>query len=224
MYDRRGHGKSQLPLYGYSLWNQTLDLASLLDRLAIQHPVIVAVAMGTTIAASYALDHPGRVRGLVLVSWYELDGYPLMEKRRHRYSTTFAELHLEMFEILRARGQEGLIDHMRREGDAFLPILPTEPRVRERVMRMMASHPPEHYVKSAEFYTSMPNLVPRMRGIQCPVLGVCGDDDPAPDKPELLEAVPRFQEVWIRGARRFSMLERPEEFNLALGDFLRTLE
>ena len=83
-YYRRGHGKSELAPYGYSLRNQMLDLGGLLDYLEVRHAVIVAVAMATTIAASYALEYPGRVRGLVLASWYELDGYPLMERRRQK--------------------------------------------------------------------------------------------------------------------------------------------
>ena len=116
-YDRRGHGKSELPPYGYSLRNQMLDLAGLLDHLEMRAPVLVAVAMATTIAASYALEYPGRARGLVLASWYELDGYPLMEKRRaKKYTTTFAELHMQMYEILRDRGEQGLIDHIRARG------------------------------------------------------------------------------------------------------------
>ena len=223
-YDRRGHGASQLPPYGYSLRNQMLDLAGLLDHVESERPVLVAVAMATTIAASYALEFPGRVRGLVLASWYELDGYPLMERRRAKmYTTTFAELHMQMFEILRDRGRSSLIDHMTKEGDAFLPILPTQPQVRERVMRMMSSHAPEHYIKAAEFYTSMPNLVPRLQEIACPMLGICGEHDPCPDDPALLEGAKNFEEVWIAGARRFSMLECPQDFNSALSRFLASL-
>ena len=88
-YYRRGHGRSELAPYGYSLRNQMLDLAGLLDRLEVRQAVIVAVAMATTIAASYALEYPDRVRALVLASWYELDGYPLMGRRRaKKYTTT----------------------------------------------------------------------------------------------------------------------------------------
>jgi 3-oxoadipate enol-lactonase len=222
-YDRRGHGRSQLPAYGYSLRNQMLDLAGLLDHLEIRHPVLLAVAMATTIATSYALEYPDRLRALVLASWYELDGYPLMERRRQKHAVTFAQLHMKMYEILCDRGLQGLIDHMQKEGEAFLPILPKSPEVRERVIRMMSSHSPEHYVKAAEFYTSMPNLVPRLREIACPILGVCGDDDPSPDNPELLAGAKNFTEVWIAGARRFSMLENPQAFNSALAHFLATL-
>jgi 3-oxoadipate enol-lactonase len=223
-YDRRGHGRSELPPYGYSLRNQMLDLARLLDHLEVRYAVIVAVAMATTIAASYALEYPDRVRGLVLASWYELDGYPLMERRRSRkYTTTFAELHMQMFEIIRDHGQQGLIDHMTKEGDAFLPILPRDPAVRERVMRMMSSHSPDHYIRAAEFYTSMPNLVPRLKEIKCPMLGICGEDDPCPDDPQLLEGAKNFKEIWIPGARRFAMLESAPAFNSALTQFLENL-
>jgi 3-oxoadipate enol-lactonase len=85
---------------------------------------------------------------------------------------------------------------------------------------MIASHPPEHFIKAAEFYTSMPNLAPRLEEISCPILGICGSDDPSPDNPELLAGVANFEQVWIPGARRFSMLESPVGFNAALERFL----
>jgi 3-oxoadipate enol-lactonase len=223
-YYRRGHGRSELPPYGYSLHCQTHDLAALLAHLQVERAVILGVAMATTIAASYALAYPDRVRGLVLASWYELDGYPLMEKRRaKKFATTFAELHMQMHELVRERGSQGLIDHMEKERDAFLPILPKDPAVRQRVMRMMASHAPEHYIRGAEFYTSMPNLVPRLKEIKCPMLGVCGEDDPCPDDPELVAGARSFQEVWIPGARRFTMMEAAPAFNAALERFLTGL-
>src|SRR5262249_26866135 len=61
-YDRRGHGKTELTPYGYSLHNQTLDLAVLLDHLQVSRLVIVAVAMATPIAVSFALVIPSGSR------------------------------------------------------------------------------------------------------------------------------------------------------------------
>jgi 3-oxoadipate enol-lactonase len=223
-YDRRGHSRSQLTPYGYSLHNQTLDLTGLLDRLQIQRPVIVAAAMGVPIATSFTLANPDRVRGLALISRYELDGYPLMEeRRRNKHPSTFAQFHMQEFEAMRDGGPNGLVEFFRKGGDALLPILPTHPEVRERVMRMIASHAPEHYIKAAEFYTSLPNLAPRLKEINCPILGICGTDDPSPDNPEPLADTNNFEQVWIPGARRFSMLEAPLAFNAALDRFLGTL-
>jgi hypothetical protein len=39
---------------------------------------------------------------------------------------------------------------------------------------------------------------------------VCGQDDPSPDRPELLSAMAAFKQVWITGARRFTMMEAPK--------------
>jgi pimeloyl-ACP methyl ester carboxylesterase len=85
---------------------------------------------------------------------------------------------------------------------------------------MMSSHSPEHYIKAAEFYTSMPNLVPRLKEIACPVLGICEEEDPSPDRPDLLAGMAEFQQVWIPGSRRFTMVEAPSAFNTALASFL----
>ena len=96
-YYRRGHGRSQSASYGYSLVNQSHDLACLLDHLQIRRAVIVAAAMSTAIAVNYALGHPDRVRALVLAAWYELDGFPDLEIRRKKnYGATFAEMHLDL--------------------------------------------------------------------------------------------------------------------------------
>src|SRR5487761_1017132 len=54
-YARRGHGKTELSEYGYSVENQTYDLIALLDYLEIDKAVLVSAAFGTTIAANFAL-------------------------------------------------------------------------------------------------------------------------------------------------------------------------
>lgn len=223
-YYRRGHGKSESALYGYSLWNQTQDLACLLDHLNIQQAVIIAVAMSTTIASTYTLLHPERVRALVLASWYELDGYPELEKRRKKHPISFAELHLMMGRILVSEGRAALVEFLEREHERYFPIFPRDKAVRLEVAKMFASHPPEHYVQSAEFYTSIPNITSQMGAVTCPVLGISGDDDPSPDRPELLARLPNFRQTWIGGARRFTMMEQPEAFNREVDKFLASLD
>lgn len=222
-YYRRGHGKSACPPYGYSLWNQSHDLIALLDHLGIEQTIIVAVAMSTTIGATVAIHYPERVRALVMASWYELDGYPRLEERRKKHPITFANLHLMMCRKLEAEGREALAEFLSREYKTYMPIFPHDAAVREKVARMFASHPPEHYVQSAEFYTSIPYLIAQMGGVRCPVLGICGDDDPSPDNPALLAHLSNFRQAWIKGARRFTMMEQPEVFNRELDAFLETL-
>ena len=51
-YNRRGHAKTGPTNYGYSLVNQTRDLAHLIDHFGMKRPALIAVAFGTTIAAA----------------------------------------------------------------------------------------------------------------------------------------------------------------------------
>ena len=88
---------------------------------------------------------------------------------------------------------------------------------------MFASHAPGHYVKSAEFYTSLPNLLPQMHQIQCPILGICGTEDPSPDDPKVLAHLADYRQAWIEGARRFTMIEKPAAFNAEMEKFLSSL-
>jgi pimeloyl-ACP methyl ester carboxylesterase len=56
------------------------------------------------------------------------------------------------------------------------------------------------------------------------VLGVCGDQDPYPDQPEVLRGMANFHEApRIAGAARFVHWEKPAEFNDALRAFLKSL-
>lgn len=224
-YDRRGHAKSEVPLYGYSLWNQTHDLKCLMDAAGINSAVILAVAMSTTIGVSFALQYPERVQALVLCSWYELDGYPLLEERRKAHQMSFGDLHLRMREILLERGRHGLEAYMEDNHTTLFPIFPPDkPDVRRRLIELFACHQPNHYVQSGEFYTSIPNIREQMSRITCPILGICGTDDPSPDRPEIVHDVANFRQTWIKGARRFAMMEYPAEFNAVVDGFLETLD
>lgn len=64
---QRGHGDASRPDEGYGLPHFSGDVLALLDALKIDRAVIVGHSMGSAIALRFALDHPQRVRGLVLI-------------------------------------------------------------------------------------------------------------------------------------------------------------
>jgi pimeloyl-ACP methyl ester carboxylesterase len=220
-YYRRGHGKSESAPYGYSVWNQSQDLAGLIDHLDIRRCTFVAVGMGNPVVVTFAITNPDRVNGIAMAAWYELDGYPLLEQRRTQsHKLSFAALHLQMHEIQTAEGNEGLRRFIEQNVDVYFPIFPLEAEGRKRMVEMVSSHPAGHFLQAVEHYASLPNLVPELGRIEAPLLGICGSDDPSPDRPELLAHLPNFRQAWIEGARRFTLMERPDDFNQLVRGFL----
>jgi pimeloyl-ACP methyl ester carboxylesterase len=68
LFDLRGHGKSQ-KLYepeAYSFAAMSSDLGALLDHLKIERADVMGYSLGARIATYFALQHPDRVRSLIL--------------------------------------------------------------------------------------------------------------------------------------------------------------
>lgn len=65
--DHRGFGFSDKPPTGYDNATYARLTVTLLDSLHVADAVLVGHSMGGAIAAAVALEHPGRVRGLVLI-------------------------------------------------------------------------------------------------------------------------------------------------------------
>lgn len=63
----RGHGDSSRPPSGYLYADMAADLRAFLDAMRIRSAVVVGHSMGSLVAQRFAVDHPQRVAGLVLM-------------------------------------------------------------------------------------------------------------------------------------------------------------
>lgn len=70
---QRGHGESDRPAAGYGPRDFTADLVAFIDALDLGRVVVVGHSLSTIVAQRFALDHPTRTLGLVLIGWR---GYP----------------------------------------------------------------------------------------------------------------------------------------------------
>lgn len=64
---QRGHGLSSCPKHGYAPADFAADVAAFMDQLHIPSAIIAGHSMGSLIAQRFAIDHPERTKGLVLV-------------------------------------------------------------------------------------------------------------------------------------------------------------
>ncbi len=68
LYDLRGHGRSERPREGYGLGEMVADLADLLASCGVKGPLhLVGNSFGGLLALAFAIAHPERVAGLVLI-------------------------------------------------------------------------------------------------------------------------------------------------------------
>lgn len=68
LYDMRGHGLSQMTTSGYGIDQAVSDLTGILDAEGIDRPVyLMGNSYGGQVALAFALAHPRRTAGLVLV-------------------------------------------------------------------------------------------------------------------------------------------------------------
>jgi pimeloyl-ACP methyl ester carboxylesterase len=65
---QRGHGDSGRPSGGYRTRDFAGDVAAFADAVGAGPAIVVGHSMGSTNAQRFAIDHPGRVRGLVLAA------------------------------------------------------------------------------------------------------------------------------------------------------------
>ncbi|SRR5712692_4026291 len=68
LYDLRGHGETSLGSPDGTLKQLGDDLVRLLDALQVDSANVAGFSLGGTIAMRVAIDHPERLRGLVLVA------------------------------------------------------------------------------------------------------------------------------------------------------------
>jgi non-heme chloroperoxidase len=74
---QRGHGDSSRPDQGYAYGDFAADVAAFIDAKGVSRAVVVGHSMGGMVAQRFAIDHPERTRGLVLLGTFAtLKGHP----------------------------------------------------------------------------------------------------------------------------------------------------
>jgi pimeloyl-ACP methyl ester carboxylesterase len=68
---QRGHGDADRPAAGYGLEEHAADVAAFLDAMGHEAAVIVGHSGGSYTAQRFALDHPDRTLGLVLIGAFD---------------------------------------------------------------------------------------------------------------------------------------------------------
>jgi len=205
-YDVRGFGQSGSPEVPHKQWE---DLRALLEHLEIERADIVGLSLGGRIAVDFALEYPERVNRLVLVG-SGLSGW--------RFEP--AQWQEEVGKARAAGDKRAAAEAWLRS--PYLEAAMEDPELAERVRRLTLDNE-DSWVLVFRAYAMKPPATERLGELEAPVLLIVGsrDDVEVHRIVELMtEQLPGMQKVEVEGAGHMVNMERPEEFNRAVLEFL----
>jgi pimeloyl-ACP methyl ester carboxylesterase len=171
-YDARGHGRSE-PGDGYGYDALAADLGALLDDRGIECAVLAGASMGAHTAVRIAVDAPGRVAGLVIVTpAFDPDAPP--DDGLERWDA--------LSEGLRSGGVEGFVEAY---GDPQVPEQWRE-TVGKVLRQRLSAH--EHPEAVADALRAVPRSRPfaswaDIEAIEAPAVVVASRDEADPGHP-----------------------------------------
>lgn len=215
-YDRRGYGETESPDEAFSHLD---DLEAVLKALDIHAAVLVGCSMGGGLALDFALRHPGRVIGLVLIGT-SVTGAP--------WSATQAEQMLEAAEEdAYERGDLDMLNRVQAHEWLDGPRAQSgrvggEARALFLDMNAIALGKPELTLEEQR-----PAAWPRVSEVGAPTLLLVGDEDFTAliDRHEhLSEEMPNAFAAMLEGVAHIPSIERPDLVNSMLLEFLDAIE
>jgi len=214
--DVRGHGWTANATKSFR-WAD--DLADLLRHLDAGPAVLVGVSMGGAIAGDTAIEYPELVRGIVMsgasVSDFEYT---------HEWTRTIVS---DSQRTLYSGDIEGWLKvFLAGAGGPFRSPGEVDPRILDHLREMALHTISKHTPGERNWHVPMTDTWSRVPKIDVPVLTVNG----TLDSPDLLADAELFagtvrngRSILVEGTSHFPNLEKPEEFNAVVLDFLRSL-
>ncbi|MDQ4149574.1 MAG: alpha/beta hydrolase [Actinomycetota bacterium] len=210
--DLRGRGKSPARADGgWTIDDHADDLAETVDSLGVDRVDLAGLSMGGYVAFALLRRHPEKLRSLILMST-KADADTDAQKAGRD----------ETARLVLDQGPAVLIERM------LSNLLSEEApeAVRKRLVEIILSLPPETAAADSMAMRDRPDSTPDLASISVPTVVIQGADDPLLDVTAgrgLAAKIQGARFVPIEGARHFVPLEKPDEVNRTLREFLETL-
>jgi pimeloyl-ACP methyl ester carboxylesterase len=179
IYDSRGHGKTTAPAdmdqYGIAR-DYVGDKLALMDHLGIEQAYVGGLSMGGMIAQEFALQHPDRVKALLLFDTGPGMGALVQDASRIAQFTQMREM---MQTLARTKGMAAIIDGMRNSPMAFRPAggaspIPDAARRHIENMKQMSV---DGYLGGSKAMQDWGGSLDRLHEIAVPTLVLVGEQD-----------------------------------------------
>jgi pimeloyl-ACP methyl ester carboxylesterase len=220
-YDIRGFGKSELPQVPYA---DRQDLYDLLKFLGIEKAYLLGLSLGGEIAIDFTLEYPRMVDALILVG-SPVPGYPVELMFTQEQLEQQIQRWKPFGQAMRERNVPAMVDLLM-DDDTLVPSR-KYPSARQRVRDNLSEYSFVWVLDPAPKQELIPPAYERLTEIHVPTLIIVGTEDHF----QLHKSADKLERD-IAGAMRVSIsethhlpnMEKPQEFNQIVLDFLRMLK
>lgn len=207
-YDARGHGRSGAPAGAYDIGLVARDALSVMDAAGITAAHFIGLSMGGMVGMWIGIHAPERLGRLVLANTT-----PHIPLPREAWNQRIA-----------TASSEGLANIAVQTVDRWLgnDFKSRNPRAREEIVATMRNMSPTGYAGTCAVLRDADQRSEIGR-ILAPTLVITGAADvstPLAAAQALAAAIPRAHAIAIAGAGHLSNVERPDDFNQLIREFL----
>lgn len=189
------------------------DTLAVADGLGMDAPVLAGMSMGGFTALRYALEHPDRLSGLVLI---DSAAEPHGDADREQYGAMVADL----------PGTDRVSRGLAEASAHFLfgeTTTAERPDLVESWVDRWETYVPESVYHEVNSWLDRPGVADRLDEVDVPTLVVHGEEDrslPIEGAARMAEALPDAELARIPEAGHTSTLENPEAVSAAMAAFL----
>lgn len=217
IFDNRGIARSSNPGGPFTIPDMAEDTIGLMDALGIEQAHVLGVSMGGMIAQEMALEHPRRIKGLILAVTHCGGAHQVAAEGavRQKLLRMVTEGSLEAgADAIDAFFARRTIEERPQVVQAFAEVStrhPAGPEILQRQMRAVAGHDTYH----------------RLGRIEAPTLVLAGEADaliPPANSRILAERIPGAELLVVPGGGHQVLVEQPRECNQAIITFLQKVD
>ena len=207
--DLRGHGRSSKPKGPYSIRGFADDVVSLLKSLHLESVHVLGISMGTSVGFELVLGYPEMVRTFIGVNMgVSLPVKTLQEKWAFWKRTLIVKLL-----------------SMKKMGEVLGPMLfpdPSQKNLQKMVADRWAENDKKSYIAAMNALKNW-SVAESLSQIHVPTLIIASDGDytSVQLKREYVSKIPSARLIVIEHAHHAVPVEKPEEFNAIVLEFLK---
>ncbi|EOZ99759.1 Beta-ketoadipate enol-lactone hydrolase [Indibacter alkaliphilus LW1] len=213
-YDHRGQGQSEVTAGSYDMDLLTLDALELINKLVGKSVHFVGLSMGGFVGMRLASRYPDKIKSLILLET-SANSEPVENLPKYKFLNGvvkwFGVVPTVAKSVMKIMFAESWLEN------------PENKQAYKKWIKELQGNK-KTITKSVEAVIYRKGVEEEIRNIKCPTMVVVGDEDIAtkPEKAKFIQmSIPNAELHMLPGAGHSSSIEKPEEINRLISDWMQ---